>query len=307
MKKIYAIFIMITLSLILVGCKSNKNTNIIQTYTRDTTSGTRDAFFSALDFKEAIKDDSVLPKSSLIVDGNGDMITKIVNDKFAIGYISLSSYNEDKVKGLKIDGIIPSNENVLNGTYTLKRAFNYIITKNNKSDADLLAIAFNSYINTLDAKLIIKSKGGIVDINDSLEKWDDIKKNHPITLKDNSKTIVRFGGSTSVETIAKALSIDFSIKSGNFKAEHNYTGSSAAFKSTQGVDYDSNNLLHIAFSSREFNENEKGLENTFGILAYDAIVTIVNKENNLVDISKVDLKKIYDNSYKSFEEVILWI
>lgn len=303
MKKSAIIIVLIIFGLLLGSCSKSKSEEI-QSYTRDTSSGTREAFFSSIDFKEAIKDDSVLPKTALIVDGNGDMITKIRNDQNAIGYISLSSYNENEVNGLNIDGIRPTDENVLNGTYSLMRGFYYIVTKNVVSDADLLAQAFNAYINTLEAKLIIKSKGGIVDINDSLLKWEDIKVNYPVTLKDNSKTTLRFGGSTSVESIAKALSMDFSIRSGNVKIEHNYTGSSAAYKGTQGSDANSNNLLHVGFSSRNFNDNEKPISNTFGMLAYDAIVTIVNKTNLLTNLSTTTLKDIYLGKYKYFSEVI---
>ena len=187
MIKIQKIILLIILISLLTSCMSNNklNTNI-QIYTRDNTSGTREAFFTSINYKEAIKDDSYLPKQTLIVDGNGDMINKIKNDVNGIGYISLSSYDKNDVIGLKINEVEPTYENVLNKTYTLMRNFNYIITKNNKTDADLLAQAFNAYIHTQDAKLIIKSKGGIVDINEDLKKWDDIKSDYPVTLKDNS-------------------------------------------------------------------------------------------------------------------------
>lgn len=307
MKKVFMILTIIILATLLVSCKSKNNTNgnnNVQIYTRDTTSGTREAFFTSIDFTDANKDDSVLANSSLIVDGNGDMITKIRNDKNGIGYISLSSYNNNDVSGLLIDGIEPNETNVLDETYTLTRNFNYIITKNKESDADKLAYAFQAYLNTLDAKLIIKSKGGIVDINDNLVRWESIKNDYPITLEDNSKTTLIFGGSTSVESIGKALSIDFSIKAGNFKSEHNYIGSSAAFKSTQGKHSDGSNLIHIGFLSRNFNSNEQAIPNTSGILSIDAIVAIVNKENDLTSISKKDLKNLYNGTYLKFSEVI---
>lgn len=307
MKKIFMILTIIILATLLVSCKSKNNTNgnnNVQIYTRDTTSGTREAFFTSIDFTDANKDDSVLANSSLIVDGNGDMITKIRNDQNGIGYISLSSYNNNDVSGLLIDGIEPNETNVLDETYTLTRNFNYIITKNKESDADKLAYVFQAYLNTLDAKLIIKSKGGIVDINDNLVRWESIKNDYPITLEDNSKTTLIFGGSTSVESIGKALSIDFSIKAGNFKSEHNYIGSSAAFKSTQGKDSDGSNLIHIGFLSRNFNSNEQAIPNTSGILSIDAIVAIVNKENDLTSISKKDLKNLYNGTYLKFSEVI---
>lgn len=303
MIKIFKVTMLLFSLIILTSCKQSSENKNIQVYTRDTSSGTREAFFTAIDFKEASKDDSLLASNALIVDGNGDMINKIKNDKNSIGYISLSSYKPNDLKALNIDDVEPTNENVLNASYKLTRNFNYIITKNSETDADKLAIAFNAYLKTIDAKLIIKSKGGIVNIEDTLLKWEDIKENYPITLKDNSKTILRFGGSTSVEPIAKALSIDFSMKSGDVLVEHNYTGSSAAYRGTQGIDSNSNSLLHVGFLSRELTKDEIPEDNTFGVLNYDAIVLVVNKVNELVNINLLDIKEIYKGTKKSFDEV----
>ena len=41
----------------------------------------------------------------------------------AIGYISLGSL-DDTVKGVKIDGVEPTAENIENGSYTVSRPFN---------------------------------------------------------------------------------------------------------------------------------------------------------------------------------------
>lgn len=88
MIKIQKIILLIILMSLLTSCMSNNklNTNI-QIYTRDNTSGTREAFFTSINYKEANKDDSYLPKQTLIVDGNGDMINKIKNDVNGIGWI----------------------------------------------------------------------------------------------------------------------------------------------------------------------------------------------------------------------------
>lgn len=303
MKKTFTIISLILMLFLLNACGNNNHNNEIQVYTRDTSSGTREAFFNTINFKEAVKDDSLLTNNVLIVDGNGDMINKIKNDINGIGYISLSSYKERDLKALNIDGVKPSNDNVLNGTYKLTRSFNYLITNNESTENDLLAKAFHAYVNTLDAKLIIKSKGGIVNLNEPLEKWIDIKDNYPITLKDNSNITLRFGGSTSVEPIAKALSIDFSMKAGDVIIEHNYTGSSAAFKGTQGIDSLGNNLLHVGFLSRDFNKDEKPEVNTYGILNYDAIAVVVNKDNKINNLDLNNIKEVYSGTIKSFEEV----
>lgn len=82
----------------LVSCaKEEKN---IVAYTRDTTSGTRDGFFTGIGFKEAKEDNTPLTKGYVEVASNGDMINAVKNDEYGIGYISLSSLEESAVKGL---------------------------------------------------------------------------------------------------------------------------------------------------------------------------------------------------------------
>ncbi|MDY0276909.1 MAG: substrate-binding domain-containing protein [Acholeplasma sp.] len=303
MKKFLGIMLVLVVGLGLVGCGKDKEDAAIKVYTRDTSSGTRDAFFTAIDFEDAIKDDTKLVSGALIADGNGDMITKVKNDENGIGYISLTSLASSGLKGLSFNGVTASEANVLNGTYGLKRPFNYIITSNDTTDADKLAQAFNAYMKTKDAENIIKSKGGIVEANASAKTWDQIKADYPVTAKDNKAVTVRFGGSTSVESIAKELSKDFSKKAGNFVAEHNHTGSGAAFKSTQGADKDGDNALHVGFASRGFKSNEAGKANTFGQLAWDAVVAVVNSKNTLTDVTSVQLRQVYSGEVTTWSGV----
>ncbi|WP_162140186.1 substrate-binding domain-containing protein [Haploplasma axanthum] len=276
----------------------------VKVYTRDTASGTRDAFFTAIDFADAIKDDEILVKGVLITDGNGDMITKLKNDDKGIGYISLTSLATSGLKGLKFNGVEANEANVLNNTYGLKRPFMYIVTSNDVTDADKLAKAFVAYMGTKDAELIIKSKGGIIDVNPAAPTWESIKSEYPVANKDNKDVTVIFGGSTSVESIAKELSKDFSAKAGNFKAEHSHSGSGDAYKNTQGSGKDSDSALHIGFASRAFKDTEAGVEGTFGQLAWDAVVAAVNVKNPLDNITSQVLKQIYQGELKNWLEVI---
>ena len=106
----------------LVGC-SNKEFNPesdIKLYTRDTTSGTRDGFFTGIGLSEAKEYNAPLKVEGLgTVESNGDMINSIKNDKYGIGYISMSSLEGSDLKGLYYEGVEPTEENVLNETYGL--------------------------------------------------------------------------------------------------------------------------------------------------------------------------------------------
>lgn len=284
------------------GAKSDPN---ITVYTRDPTSGTRDGFMTAIGYSAAKSDDSKLVKGYVEVASNGDMISAIKNDDNAIGYISLSTLSESGTKSLSYEGVVPSEETVLNGTYKMTRNFNYLV-RASYSDANVEAIvkAYRAFLGTKDAKATMKANGGILSISASDPTWTSIKDNYAIAKEDNSKVSIRFGGSTSVEDMAKALSKEFSPLCGNFVAVHNHTGSGDAYKRTQGADKDSASALDVAFASREFDAtNEPAPADTHGKMCTDAIVAVVNAKNNLGAINAVSLKGIYSGSITKWSEL----
>lgn len=81
---------------------NEQDTASISRYTRDTSSGTRDGFFTAIGYKDAVTDDSKLPGAATVT-SNGDMISKIKNGVNGIGYISLASLESSTLKGLKCE------------------------------------------------------------------------------------------------------------------------------------------------------------------------------------------------------------
>lgn len=281
--------------------------SLIKVYTRDTTSGTREAFFKGIGFDAAVEDNALLADGYIEVDGNGSMINSVNGDEYGIGYISLSSLPESGLNGLNFNGVTPTEENVLNDTYGLKRPFMYI-TRSDWTGMETehqIVEAFVAYMGTVDGKATIQNGNGILSINASDPLWDDIKGNYDVCNQDNSNVTILFGGSTSVEPIAKALSAEFSAKCGNFIAEHNHTGSGDAYKRVQGEESTGPNKLHIGFASRPFNDNEVGAPGTFGQICWDAVVVVLNGDNNtLNNISADDIKKIYAGEITHWSELI---
>ncbi|MCB5559152.1 phosphate ABC transporter substrate-binding protein [Anaerosalibacter bizertensis] len=82
---------------------------------REEGSGTRGAFEEILDL-DSVREDA------LIAEGNGAVKANIASKKNSIGYISLS-YLDDSIKGLKIDGIEGTVENIKSGKYKVSRPF----------------------------------------------------------------------------------------------------------------------------------------------------------------------------------------
>lgn len=281
-------------------------TSNITVYTRDTTSGTRDAFFSGIEFDDAVADNSVLVTGYVEVDGNGSMISSVNNDIYGIGYISLSSLAESGLNGLSFEGVEATEANVLNETYGLKRPFNYMTRADwtGMETERQIVEAFVAYMTTVDGKATIQNRSGIVSIEAEDPSWDDIKSQYPICESDNSEITIYFGGSTSVESVARALSQEFSAKCGNFVVEHNHTGSGDAYKRTQGSEADGANKLHIGFASRAFKDTEPGATDTYGFICFDAVVVVVNGENtSITNLTKEDVKKIYDGTTDSWSDL----
>jgi len=92
----------------------------INVYTREEGSGTRGAFEEIV-----MGEDTKISSKAGVQNSTGAVRTAVAGDPNGIGYISLGSVNK-AVKALKIDGVEPSKETVLNGSYRIARPFLYL-------------------------------------------------------------------------------------------------------------------------------------------------------------------------------------
>ena len=314
MKKLTLAFVLL-MTLTLASCVVDNTdpvddgfdeTSEITVYTRDTSSGTRAGFMGKIGFEEAESDDSVLV-DGFVIAGNSEIIAAVQNDPFAIGYISLSTLDTSLVKGLNFDTVEPTTANVLDDSYKLARRFNYMLRDDysvygaDEAAYEAISEAFVAYMGSSEGLATIAAAGGIVDLT-SGTPWDQVKANHSICDADNSGLTVKFGGSDSVEKIAKALSADFAPKCGDFVPEHNHTGSSNAYKGLNGANsaVDDGLSIMIGFASREFKDTEPAV--TTGVVAIDAIVAIVNLDNPLTSITAAALRRIYAGDVTSWSD-----
>ena len=92
----------------------------INVYTRDSSSGTRGAF------EELIGFEGELTAGAAETSGNGDMAANVGQDKNAVGYVSLTTdFEANNLKAVSFEGVEATEENVLDGSYSLKRPFSY--------------------------------------------------------------------------------------------------------------------------------------------------------------------------------------
>ncbi len=309
MKKILFVFAVL-LTMFVAACQQEKEFNLdskITVYTRDTTSGTRDGFMNGIGFSEASKNDSLLVTGFVIRD-NTAQLNAMTIDEYGIGYISLSSLN-DTVKGLYFNGVEPTEANVINNTYQLKRPFMWMIRADGdfpggpNSTVEQLVKAFVAFLGTSDAADIINNAGAIA-LPTSVT-WDSIKNQHPVTQQNNASVTVRFGGSDSIQKVAEAITQAFTAKAGNFVAEHDHTGSGDGWKRTNGDTKDQSVGKDVGFSSRPFTASELAnvTEAQRGQLAWDAIVAIVHLSNPISNMTADTLKKIYNGTFTTWADV----
>ncbi len=118
---------------------------------REAGSGTRDGFESITGTDGACKYRQELTST-------GDVITTVASNPDAIGYASLASV-KDTVKAISVDGVVPSEASVKDGTYKVQRPF-VLVTK---KDAELSKTAqkFFDFITSKDANDIISKAGAV--------------------------------------------------------------------------------------------------------------------------------------------------
>ncbi len=118
---------------------------------REAGSGTRDGF-------ESITGTDGECKYRQELTSTGDVITTVASNPDAIGYASLASV-KDTVKAISVDGVVPSETSVKDGTYKVQRPF-VLVTK---SDAELSKTAqkFFDFITSKDANEIISKAGAV--------------------------------------------------------------------------------------------------------------------------------------------------
>lgn len=118
---------------------------------REAASGTRDGFESITGTKDKCQYSQELTST-------GDVVQTVSSNPNAIGYASLASVKET-VKLLSVEGVIPTNETIQNGTYKIQRDFVFVTPKNKQlSEA---AQAFMDYASSAEADEMITKAGAV--------------------------------------------------------------------------------------------------------------------------------------------------
>ena len=120
---------------------------------REAGSGTRDGFESITGTEDACVYTQELTST-------GAVIQAVAGNPNAFGYASLSAVEgADGVKAVSVEGVAPSEETVLDGTYKVQRNFNFVF--NSSSELSDAAQAFVDFALSADAADLIAGAGAV--------------------------------------------------------------------------------------------------------------------------------------------------
>jgi phosphate transport system substrate-binding protein len=122
----------------------------IHVYGREEASGTHEVFWGKLLNKEAVVG------TANIIQSNGAMKVAVSQDANAIGYMSIGHIDQS-VKALAVDGVTPSQETAVDGSYPVVRH----LFMNTKGEPKPLTRAFIDYILSEEGAGIISASGYI--------------------------------------------------------------------------------------------------------------------------------------------------
>jgi phosphate transport system substrate-binding protein len=116
--------------------------------TREEGSGTRESFVKLVMGEERIS------RRALTQESNGAVKELVKGDPAAIGYMSLGLVGAE-LKPLPIDGVAPTHDNVLNGSYHLMRPFLFVTKGSPSPEAQL----FIDYVLSAEGQQILENEG----------------------------------------------------------------------------------------------------------------------------------------------------
>ncbi len=119
--------------------------------TRDIGGGAHEVFQSKIMGDVQVKADAIQAPSM------GALVTKIIENEYAIGYASFGVVNQNagKVATLKVDGVEATEENIINGSYIIQRPLIAIFN----GELSAPQQAFMDYVMGEDGTAVVESMG----------------------------------------------------------------------------------------------------------------------------------------------------
>lgn len=284
-----AVLVSVLAGSLLAGCAGSNSArgdgarNGINVLSREDGSGTRSAFIELFGIEQENADGR---KMDLTTDGaqvtnsTAVMMTTVSQDVSAIGYISLGSLN-DTVKAAKIDGSDATPENVKSGAYKVSRPFN-IVTKEDLSET---AQDFVNFIMSAEGQAVVEEEGYI-----SVDGAQAYAGSKPA-----GKVVV--AGSSSVAPVMEKLSEAYMKINTDAEIEVQQSDS------TTGINSADEGLCDIGMASRSLQDSEQELGLVSTVIATDGIAVIINKDNEVSDLTSDQVREIYTGEVTKWSDL----
>jgi len=250
---------------------------------REDGSGTRGAFIELFGIEQ--KDESgekvdYTVDTAEVTNSTSVMMTTVAGDLYSIGYISLGSMN-GTVKGVRIDGVEPTVEEIKSGAYKVARPFNIAV----KEGLSEMAQDFIDFIMSADGQAVIE-ENGYIPVSDAGAYGGRM---------DSGRIVV--SGSSSITPVMEKLREAYLERNPNVEIEVQQSDSSTGM--ADAID----GTCDIGMASRELkdSEMEKGL--TPMVIAMDGIVVIVNNDSPVEELTSEQVKEIYMGDATLWSEV----
>ena len=265
------------ISLILTSCgQVNDKPDLsslgkVSVISREEGSGTREEFENIIGTDSSGTDNVAFSTVEV-----SDMVKENID---AIGYMAYSTGDiSGDIKYVFVNGTELNEENIINGKYPLCR--NYYLAYSGE-----LSPAENDFLT------YVMSAGQAIAESECVE----VKKSSSF-LSDKSSGKIKICGSTSMAPLIEKMAEDYKNFNPSIKIEIVSTDSSNGLNSAIRGECD------FAMSSRELVDYENELL-TKKAIAKDGIAVVVNRDNPINNISKKQIKKIYDNKIENWSDL----
>jgi phosphate transport system substrate-binding protein len=250
----------------------------ITVVSREAGSGTRGAFDEIMKIDEG--GTNKLLEEAVVQNSSDAIATTVEGDRNAIGYTSLGSVTPG-VKAISVNGVAPTVVNVQNGSYTVSRPF-VLATL---GTPDPLAVDFLRFVTSPAGQQIVSGRG-LVPMRQPGDAYTPGNLSGTLTLS----------GSTSLERIIASLREEYVKLNPNIRVEANHGGSGAGIRDAI------NGRAMLGMSSRALNASE--LEQLRATeFALDAIAVIVNRENDVSNLSSGTITGIFKGETRDWNNV----
>ena len=254
----------------------------ITVVTREEGSGTRGAFVEIVDI--TIEGNDNISLEAVVAPGTSVMMTSVAENPMAIGYASTGvALGDSRIRVLNIDGVAPSVENMLNGTYAIQRPF--IIGTNTITGISDVTQDFIDFIFSVQGQEVVSDRGYV-----------PVKDDAPEYVPSGMSGTIVVNGSSSVYSLMQRLSEAYRELNPDVRIDVHGAGTG------HGISAARDGLADIAMSSRDLRESELEFMTPLTI-AIDGIAVIVHPSNNIEGLTIDQVREIFLGEVERWEDI----